>query len=205
MSRKLWALVPVKRLADSKTRLTPTLSARERRELTRRMYLHTLETLAQAGEKVCATLVVTADEEALALARARGVDTLIETGGGGLNAALRQGTLRVADRGGNAVLVLPIDLPGLAGSVLCEALDRLPEGRVVAIAPDHQREGTNALVVSPLGLIDYRFGPGSFRAHLAAARAEGSEIIIWKGKGFAHDVDVAEDLATVAFAPLDRR
>jgi len=205
MSRKLWALVPVKRLGDSKTRLTPTLSARERRELTRRMYLHTLETLAQAGEKLSGILVVTADEEALALARDRGVDTLIETGERGLNSALRQGTLRVADRGGDAVLVLPIDLPGLAGSVLREALDRLPEGRVVAIAPDRQREGTNALVVSPLGLSDYRFGPGSFRAHLAAARAEGSEIIVWEDRGFAHDIDVAEDLATVPFAPLDRR
>lgn len=202
MARKLWALVPVKRLGESKTRLKLALSAEDRRELAWRLYRHTLEALAQAREQLSGILVVSADEEALAEARTRGLDTLRESGERGLNAALRQGSLQIADRGGDGVLVLPIDLPRLAGPRLTEALAGLPPGRVVAIAPDRKREGTNALVVAPLGLIDFQFGPGSFRAHLAAAREKGS-VVVWEGEEFAYDVDVAEDLSMFHCAPLD--
>ncbi|MGA2112121.1 MAG: 2-phospho-L-lactate guanylyltransferase [Anaerolineales bacterium] len=202
-ARKLWALVPVKRLGESKTRLKTALSAKDRRELAWTLYRHTLQVLAQAKDELSGILVVSTDEKALAVARARGLDTLRESGERGLNAALRQGSQRIADRGGEGVLVLPIDLPRLAGSTLREALAGLPQGRVVAIAPDRKREGTNALVVAPLGLIDFQFGPGSFRAHLAAAGEMGSEVVVWESEEFAYDVDVAEDLSTLPGAPLD--
>lgn len=203
MTRKLWALVPVKRLDESKTRLKAALSPQLRRELTGRLYRHSLDVLAQTGEELSGVLVVSADEEALTLARARGLGALRETRARGLNAALRQGSRGIAERGGDAVLVLPIDLPRLSGTHLREALARLPQGPVVAIAPDRKREGTNALVVSPLGLIKFQFGLGSFRAHLEAAKNAVPQIVVWEDEEFGCDVDVAEDLAFLRGFPLD--
>ena len=40
-------------------------------------------------------------------------------------------------------------------------LDRAKDPPVVVVAPDHRREGTNALLVCPVGLIEYEFGPES--------------------------------------------
>jgi len=202
-ARRLWGLVPVKRLGESKTRLQSALSAQGRRELAWRLYRHTLQALVQARDQLSGILVVSADDEALSEARGRGLETLRESGAHGLNAALRQGSQRIADRGGDGVFVLPIDLPSLGGARLREALAELPPGRVVAIAPDRKREGTNALVVAPLGLIDFQFGLGSFDAHLSAARETGCEVVVWEDPEFTYDIDVAEDLSPLSRAPLD--
>jgi 2-phospho-L-lactate guanylyltransferase len=168
------------------------------------MYLHTLKTLVETRDLLSAVLVVSADEQALMLARAEGLETLAEEGEQGLNQALRQGRGRIADQGGGAVLVLPIDLPRLTAAGLREALGRLPPGPVVAIAPDRGRTGTNALVLQPLGVIDFQFGPGSFQAHWIAARRAGSQVVLWESDEFAHDVDVAEDMEGVSFEALER-
>ncbi len=65
----------------------------------------------------------------------------------------------------------------------------------VAIAPDRLGTGTNGLGLAPLGIIGFRFGAGSFAAHLAEARAAGVEPTIVARPGLAFDLDTPEDLA----------
>jgi 2-phospho-L-lactate guanylyltransferase (CobY/MobA/RfbA family) len=99
------------------------------------------------------------------------------------------------------MLILPADLPLLDVA----ALDRLLEGAdaslaagngrpIVVIAPSDARGGTNALLLSPIGIITPQFGEGSLEAHLrAAAAAEASvQLIIDPALGF--DLDTPEDL-----------
>ena len=69
---------------------------------------------------------------------------------------------------------------------------------VVVVAPDRHRQGTNALLVSPAGLIEYDFGAGSFERHCARARQAGARLEICELPSLALDVDLPEDLDIVA-------
>ena len=75
---------------------------------------------------------------------------------------------------------------------------------VVALVPDRHGGGTNALLVSPPGIIPFAFGHGSRARHEAAARAAGAAYVELDGE-LGLDVDTPEDLllAEVALSPLE--
>ena len=68
---------------------------------------------------------------------------------------------------------------------------------VVVVAPDTRRQGTNALLSSPVGLIDYDFRPGSFERHCQRACQAGARLEISELPSLALDMDLPEDLAQV--------
>lgn len=192
----LWVVVPVRPLAEGKSRLAPVLDADARRRLNERFLLSTLD-LAKAVVGPARVLVVSRCADALALARAAGVATLRELGAGGLNAALRQGAVHLARRGATALMVLPVDLP-LARPADLEALIRLSGRRPgVVIAGDRADTGTNALVVRPPRGIRFRFGPHSRAAHLREARRQGLRAVLVSRPALAFDVDTPADYAAL--------
>jgi 2-phospho-L-lactate guanylyltransferase len=64
---------------------------------------------------------------------------------------------------------------------------------ILVIAPCRHRTGTNALLLRPPGLIPFAFGPDSFAAHCAAARAAGVEPVVHRANSLAFDLDTPED------------
>jgi 2-phospho-L-lactate guanylyltransferase len=67
----------------------------------------------------------------------------------------------------------------------------------VVVAPCRHGTGTNALLILPPGLIPFAFGPDSFAAHCAAARAAGVEPVIYRSATITLDLDTPEDLEIV--------
>jgi 2-phospho-L-lactate guanylyltransferase len=65
----------------------------------------------------------------------------------------------------------------------------------VAIAPDRAGTGTNGLVLRPPGVMNFRFGTGSFAAHLAEAERAEVPVVAVNRAGLAFDLDTPEDLA----------
>ncbi len=76
-------------------------------------------------------------------------------------------------------------------------LERVETPPVVVVAPDRRRQGTNALLVCPAGLIEYDFGPGSFQRHCKRAREAGARLEILELPSLALDMDLPEDLELV--------
>ena len=189
----VWAIVPVKPLRRAKSRLASVLSKEDRLELSQRMLTHTLEILAEIPA-IERTLVVSRDSRALALARKLGARTVTERGSPQLNRALVRATLVARRYNVSAVLVLPADLPLLTREDIESLIARGSDPPVVVIAPDRHRSGTNALLSSPPGLIEYAFGPQSFPRHLEHARAAGVRLEICELPSLALDVDMPEDL-----------
>ena len=189
----VWAIVPVKPLRRGKSRLSSVLTVNERAQLNRAFLLHTLEVLKQTAalEQV---LVVSRDTAALALARKMGVRTLQEKGDSQLNLALRRATVLLQTYRVSSVLVLPADLPLLTPDDVQAVLAKGQQPPVVVLAPDRHQDATNALLVSPPGLVPYCHGPGSFARYLAAAQKAGARVEIVKRPGLALDVDWPEDL-----------
>jgi 2-phospho-L-lactate guanylyltransferase len=152
-----------------------------------------LEALASVPE-IERTLLVSRDSEAMALARHHGARTLSERPPIDLNQALQQATRAAVGSGASAVLVVPADLPLVTADDLRELVSLAESPPVVVIAPDRRQAGTNALLASPAGLIEYAFGASSFDRHRALALAAGARVLVCDRPGLALDLDLPEDL-----------
>lgn len=192
----LWAIVPVKPLRRGKSRLAEVLSESERAELNRRLLAHTLDTL-RALPEIEQILVVSRDPSALSLAREHGARTVQENGAPQLNVALTRATVVARNYATRGVLVIPADLPLITPEDLRLILARVEEPPVVVVVPDRHRQGTNALLVCPAGLIEYDFGPDSFERHCERARQAGARLEVCELPSLALDMDLPEDLTIV--------
>jgi 2-phospho-L-lactate guanylyltransferase len=189
----IWAIVPVKPLRLGKSRLSGVLADDERAILNRMFLEQTLEIL-QKIPQVAQTLVVSRDPAALAIAREYNARTVLEDGNPSLNGALTRATLLARNYATRGVLVLPADLPLLTQADLLEFLSYVSEPPCVVISPDRHQDGTNALLMSPGGLIQYSFGPGSFTRHCVAARQVGARLEVVQNDHIALDLDTPDDL-----------
>lgn len=192
----LWAIVPVKPLRRGKSRLADVLSEEERVDLNRRLLSHTVETLRTIPD-IEHVLVVSRDPAALALARDHGARTVQENGAPQLNIALARATFIAKTYATRGVLIVPADLPMITPEDVEAMLERAQKPPVVVVAPDRRRQGTNALLVCPIGLIEYDFGPGSFDRHCEQARQAGARLEIVDLPSLSLDVDLPEDLDLV--------
>ena len=189
----LWAIVPVKPLSHGKSRLAAALNEEQRSKLNEDLLAHTLQTLSELKE-LEQVLVVSRDTHALTIARNYGARTVREDGKPALNTALTRATVVAKVYGTSSVLILPVDLPLLSRDDVLALLAKADPPPVVVIAPDRHGRGTNAMLVSPAGLIEYDFGEDSFQRHCKAALKAGARLEIVNLPSLALDLDVPEDL-----------
>jgi 2-phospho-L-lactate/phosphoenolpyruvate guanylyltransferase len=188
----VFAVVPVKDLWGTKSRLKPILNPGARAGLTIYMMGRVVSAIRDAGvENVC---VVSPDPIVLDEVLKRGATPLLQESRG-LNPALEEGRRWAMERGGSSLLVLPADLPLLDPEDVRAVLDGIGEEDSIVIAPDGTRSGTNALMLRPADALPFSFGPGSYEAHLQAARERGLAVRVCERPHLAFDLDTAEDLA----------
>lgn len=189
----LWAIVPVKPLKRGKSRLASVLSEEERTALNQSLLIHTIKTLCNVPE-IDKVLVVSRDPYALAIAREYDARTVLEDGSPELNTALRRASMVAKAYQANEVLVIPADLPLIKPNDIENFISRSGEPPEIIIAPDRRNDGTNALLINPTGLIEFKYGKGSFDVHLAAAQKVNAHVEVIKNIVFGLDLDLPEDL-----------
>lgn len=192
----IWAIIPVKPLRRGKSRLAGALSADERAELNQALLVHTLKTLSDVKE-LEQVLVVSRDPHALTIARQHGARTVREDGQPLLNTALTRATVIAKVHATRGVLILPADLPLISREDVLTLIERAGEPPVVVIAPDRRGKGTNALLISPSGLIEYDFGENSFQRHCERAKQAGARLEIVDLPSLGLDLDLPEDLEII--------
>jgi 2-phospho-L-lactate/phosphoenolpyruvate guanylyltransferase len=191
-STGVYAVVPVKDLRGTKSRLAPVLDPGARAGLTLYMMGRVVGAIREAGiEDVC---VVSPDRMVLEEAKRRGATPLIQESRG-LNPALEEGRRRAMELGASKLLVLPADLPLLDAEDVLAVLREAGGEPTVVIAPDGARSGTNALLIQPPDVLPFAFGTGSFEAHVGAARRRGLDVRVCERSHLAFDLDTAGDLA----------
>jgi 2-phospho-L-lactate guanylyltransferase len=153
-------------------------------------------------------LLVTTDPGAIRLAASYGAQCMAEGAGDGHTGAVTAAARRLAREGRGGMLTLPGDIPLVTaaeiGSLIAahrQALRR--PGPSFTIAPSHDEQGSNAILLSPPDAVPLRFGEDSFFPHLAAAEACGIAPTIVHLPGIAFDIDNPADLAH--FAQLGSR
>ena len=186
------AVVPVKDLRGTKSRLAPILDPGARAGLTLYMMGRVVRAIREAGVgDIC---VVSPDRIVLEEAKRRGATPLVQESRG-LNPALEEGRCRALELGATTLLVLPADLPLLDAEDVRAVLQKVGAGPSVVISPDGARSGTNALLIQPPDLLPFAFGPESFEAHLGVARRRDIRLTVCERPHLAFDLDTAGDLA----------
>ena len=186
------AVVPVKDLQGTKSRLTPVMDPAGRAGLTIYMMCRVISALQEAKvENIC---VVSPDRLVLQKAREKGAIALLQESEG-LNPALEEGRRWAMGRGASAMLVLPADLPLLDAEDIRSIMSGCEESPSGVISPDAARAGTNALMLRPPDAIPFAFGAGSFEAHRQAAREKDIPLAVVERTHLSFDLDTGEDLA----------
>jgi len=187
-----WAIVPVKPLRRGKSRLSGILTEDERADLNRTLLQHTLQILSELKE-MDEVLVVSRDPQVLTIARNYGARTVREDGQPELNTALKRATVIAQVYATRGVLVLPADLPLISREDALALVERATDQPVVVIAPDRHGKGTNALLISPAGLIEYDFGENSFQRHCDLVKKAGARLEVVNLPSLGLDLDSPED------------
>jgi len=182
------AILPVKDLSQSKSRLSHEINRQQRESLSFNLLGRTLGILKSA-KGVDGIMLISRDARVRSLAEIENVLFLQEKGGG-LNQALEQATGWSIAQQFSAILILPVDIPFLAKEDI-DSITAMGKGKreMVIIAPDQERQGTNALLVKPPGSLQYQFGPGSFRRHWQQAQERHIENRIYYSARIGFDVD----------------
>ncbi len=206
--RPRWCLVPARDFATAKLRLGASLDAAARAGLCRELFVRAL-TAATASEAVDRVLVLTDAPAVAAVARSFGADVLFDEANAPdddaldgavpvprLAAAVARGLTHAAAAGAASALVVMADLPRLTAADLT-ALAEAGRSVALALAPDRERFGTNAIALELARLRRTAFGGGpSYQRHVALAEASG---VSWREvvrDGLAWDLDEACDLET---------
>ena len=190
----LHAIVPVKSLAQAKSRLAGTLTPNERRALMIEMLGRVVRVLRHPATPVTTTWLVSADPVALRLATSWGAQPLHEDASD-LNSALTQARSCAFAHGAEAILVVPGDVPLITPADVAALAALLAHDTAVALAPDAAGHGTNALGLRRTAAIPFRFGPTSAAQHLAEAVARNLRIRWYHSPTLALDVDDPASLA----------
>ncbi|MFO0592163.1 MAG: 2-phospho-L-lactate guanylyltransferase [Polyangiaceae bacterium] len=201
-----WALVPVKRFDQGKSRLGEALSPEARADLARSMFDRVvgsvLGSLVKEGV-LGGVLVITDGPDVAERALHFGAHTSIRPGTGPgrkLGAIVDEGLADLVFKGALSALVIMADLPALEASDV-RALVALLQTHDVVLAPDAAGTGTNALAMRLPAPMNTRFcGGESLVDHLRTASDQGLSIAMCERAGLGFDVDQTADLAKLQTA-----
>jgi 2-phospho-L-lactate guanylyltransferase len=185
------AVLPVKRFADAKQRLSDGLAAATRRALAEAMLTDVLVALRRT-KRLDEVVVVTAEPVAEAIALGYGARAVPDTREAGQSAAAEIGLAAVPEA--DVVLLVPGDCPALDPAQLDALLESVEPAPSVVVVPDRHGTGTNGLVLHPPGAITPSFGPGSRERHTELAHDAGAALRIEPLPSLVLDVDTPDDL-----------
>jgi 2-phospho-L-lactate guanylyltransferase len=186
------AVIPMKPLTDSKTRLAKHLSTEQRGDLVIGMLRRVIMALQSAS--VDGLWVVGGDRRVQNMTcNASGI--WLEELGRNLNDTVAKAFDRVFAQG-NSAMYLAGDLPFVKAGDVHSLLQASRRQNNISLAPARQDGGTNAIFV-PAGIqFQPELGSRSFLKHLSQAARLGVSVAICYSPGLGFDLDTAADLET---------
>jgi 2-phospho-L-lactate guanylyltransferase len=192
------AVVPVKTLPSSKSRLRPWLDGPSVERLSIAMLSDILETL-QRVRTLDRIAVATPDPRLAEVAHNVGAEVL-NASVVGLNPSIEAACAVLAPTADDAALVVLGDVAGAQAADI-EALLDAGARCGVALAPSNDG-GTSALLRTPCDIIPASFGPNSARAHRELAASAGVPFEELTLPSLAIDIDERADLEKFASSAL---
>jgi 2-phospho-L-lactate guanylyltransferase len=191
----IYALIPLKKMENSKTRLS-NISLESRIRLTKAMLSDVVQSTLKA-KNITETYVMSPDQEIVALGKKLGAKTILEKTERGLNVAVSEGTDELEQQGAEGVLVILGDVPLITPQLLDLLIKKALSRPWVVIAPSKDN-GTNLLLRTPPNIIPHVFyGKNSSSIHERIARYFRVSYTIFRSPRLMIDIDTSQDLALI--------
>ena len=186
-----WAVIPVKGLTESKTRLATHLQGEKRRILVEALLDDVLSSIIRS-RVYGPIMVISPDENVASRIRPPEVSFLKQTGIG-LNRAVEQAN-RLATLGhARSLTTVLADIPLVEPSDFKELVGLGSPARRVVMAPS-TKGGTNVMLTSPPGVISPSYGRWSYSKHLRRAQAGRLNAYSLSNRRVSFDIDTMADL-----------
>lgn len=186
----IYAIIPVTKFKNAKTRLSPFLSEEEREKLLKAMLHDVTDTLKKYVDKI---YIISRDEDVLSYAESLNVNTILEDENSNLNKALKQ-AMKFCKGKAKKVIIVPSDIP-LIGKTNIQMLIDASKSLDFIIVPA-KGGGTNMIIMKPMA-IHTRFEGFSYKEHVNAAERKKLNPQVHDSFFMALDVNTTEDLGEI--------
>ena len=186
----IYAIIPVSKFKNAKTRLSPFLSDEERENLLKVMLQDVTDTLKKHVDRI---LIISRDEDVLNYAKKLNLDTILEDENSNLNKALKQ-AMKYCKGKAKKIIIVPSDVP-LIGKTNIQMLIDASKSLDFIIVPS-KGGGTNMIIMKPMA-IHTRFEGLSYKKHVQAAERKKLNPQVHDSFFMALDVNTAEDLGEI--------
>ena len=186
----IYAIIPVSKFKNAKTRLSPFLSEEERENLLKVMLQDVTDTLKKHVDKI---FIISRDEDVLNYAKKLNLDTILEDENSNLNKALKQ-AMKYCKGKARKIIIVPSDVP-LIGKTNVQMLIDASKSLDFIIVPS-KGGGTNMIIMKPMA-IHTRFEGFSYKEHVQAAERKKLNPQVHDSFFMALDVNTAEDLGEI--------
>ena len=182
----IYAIIPVSKFKNAKTRLSPFLSEKEREKLLKVMLQDVTDTLKKYVDKI---FIISRDEDVLRYAESLNLETILENEDSNLNKALTQ-AMKYCKGKAKKIIIVPSDVP-LIGKTSIAMLIEASKTLDFIIVPS-KGGGTNMIIMKPMG-IHTKFEGFSYKEHVKAAERKKLNPQVHDSLFMALDVNTAED------------
>ena len=186
----IYAIIPVSKFKNAKTRLSPFLSDEERENLLKVMLQDVTDTLKKHVDRI---FFISRDEDVLNYAKKLNLDTILEDENSNLNKALKQ-AMKYCKGKAKKIIIVPSDVP-LIGKTNIQMLIDASKSLDFIIVPS-KGGGTNMIIMKPMA-IHTRFEGLSYKKHVQAAERKKLNPQVHDSFFMALDVNTAEDLGEI--------
>ena len=186
----IYAIIPVSKFKNAKTRLSPFLTEEEREDLLKAMLHDVTDILKKHVDKI---FIISRDEDVLSYAEKLNLDTIMEDENSNLNKALKQ-AMKYCKGKAKKVIIVPSDVP-LIGKTNVQMLIDASKSLDFIIVPS-KGGGTNMIIMKPMA-IHTRFEGFSYKEHVQSAERKKLNPQVHDSFFMALDVNTAEDLGEI--------
>jgi 2-phospho-L-lactate/phosphoenolpyruvate guanylyltransferase len=185
-----WAVIPVKGLTDSKTRLSNYLG--DKKKLFVEALLYDVLNSASRSKVFDRLIVVSPDPKVAEVAREKSSTFLGQTGFG-LNRAIEQANKLAQQERVSSLTTILADIP-LAEPHDFRELFTLGNGGAKAVTVPSLKGGTNVMMTRPPGVVRPSYGRWSYSKHLRQAQIAGIDTYSISNPRISFDIDTIDDL-----------
>ena len=186
----IYAIIPVSKFKNAKTRLSPFLTDEEREKLLKAMLHDVTDTLKRYVDNI---FIISRDEDVLNYAENLNLDTIMEDENSNLNKALVQ-AMKYCKGKAKKIIIVPSDVP-LIGKTNVQMLIDASKSLDFIIVPS-KGGGTNMIIMKPMA-IRTRFEGFSYKEHVQAAERKKLNPQVHDSFFMALDVNTAQDLGEI--------
>lgn len=185
------AIIPVKTFSVAKSRLG--LSQEKTVQLCKIMLEQVLESTSQS-KIITKLILVSKDEDALHIGKRFGAVQISDGNEKGVNHAVSLADKYLVENGFDVSVVFPQDIPLVQPQDITNLLKFQTAKTSLLVVPSRKFDGTNALVRSPVNIIETHYDEDSYKIHLTTGKSRGISTSFVLINRIMWDVDSRSDL-----------